>query len=142
MKISPIRLAALAQVRLLAVALSLLISAAPVLAQGRATKGDPLTGTWTGELTAGERNRSISLVLKFDGKTKVTGTFTGMPLPGEVKSGTFNPKTGALKLDLGVEGESGVRLTFDGTVDRDKASGRVSGEASGEFNLSKAPRPK
>ena len=111
-------------------------------AQSRAAKADPLSGTWTGELTAGERNRSITLVLKFDGKTKVTGTFKGMPNPGDVKSGTFDPKTGALKLDLGIEGDSAVRLTFEGTVAWDKASGRVSGEAAGEFKLSKAPKPK
>lgn len=125
------------KIRLLTIALSLLFSASAVFAQGRAAKGDPLSGTWTGELTAGERNRSIILVLKFDGKTKVTGTFTGMPNPGEVKSGTFDSKTGALKLDLGIEGDSAVRLTFEGTVAKDKASGRVSGEASGEFKLAR-----
>ena len=81
-------------------------------------------------------------MLKFDGKTKVTGTFTGMPNPGDVKSGTFDAKTGALKLDLGIEGDSAVRLTFEGSVAKDKASGRVSGEATGEFKLSKADKPK
>jgi len=109
---------------------------------GKAKAPDAITGTWTGELTAGERNRSISLVLKFDGKTGVTGTFTGMPKPADVKSGTFDPKTGALKLELGIEGDSAVRLTFEGTVAKDKASGRVSGEASGEFRLSKTDKPK
>ena len=106
-------------------------------AQSHGAKADPLSGTWTGELTAGERDRSIILVLKFDGKTRVTGTFTGMPKPGDVKSGTFDAKTGALKLDLGIEGDSAVRLTFEGTVAKDKASGRVSGEATGEFKLAK-----
>jgi hypothetical protein len=114
-------------------------------AQARGSKAkapDAITGTWTGELTAGERNRSIILVLKFDGKTKVTGTFTGMPNPADVKVGTFDPKTGALKLDLGIAGDSAVRLTFEGTVAKDKAWGRVSGEAAGEFKLSKADKPK
>ena len=60
-----------------------------------------------------------------------------MPNPGDVKSGTFDPKTGALKLDLGIEGDSAVRLTFEGTVANDKASGKVSGEAAGEFRLSR-----
>jgi hypothetical protein len=127
---------------LIAIGLCLLVSASPMLAQSRGTRADPLSGTWTGELTAGERTRAITLVLKFDGKTKVTGTFTGMPNPGDVKSGTFDAKTGALKLDLGIAGDSAVRLTFAGTVAKDKASGRVSGEASGEFRLSKADKPK
>jgi hypothetical protein len=123
--------------RLFAIALCVLVSASPLLAQSRGAKADPLSGTWTGELTAGERNRSITLVLKFDGKTKVTGTFTGMANPGDVKSGTFDAKTGALKLDLGMAGDSAVRLTFEGTVAKDTASGRVSGEASGEFRLAR-----
>jgi hypothetical protein len=105
---------------------------------GKAKAPDAITGTWNGQLTAGERDRSIVLVLKFDGKTKVTGTFTGMPKPGDVKAGTFDAKTGALKLDLGIEGDSAVRLTLEGTVAGDKASGRVTGEATGEFTLAKA----
>ena len=133
----PIRLAALAQGRLFAIGLCVVVLASPMLAQSRGAKADPLSGTWAGELTAGERNRPITLVLKFDGKTKVTGTFTGMPKPGDVKSGTFDAKTGALKLDLGIEGDSAVRLTFEGTVAKDTASGRVSGEANGEFKLTK-----
>ena len=127
---------------LFAIALCVLVSASPMLAQSRGAKADPLSGTWTGELTAGERTRSITLVLRFDGKTKVTGTFTGMPNPGDVKSGTFDSKTGALKLELGIAGDGAVRLTFEGTVAKDSASGRVSGEASGEFKLSKAAKPK
>jgi hypothetical protein len=39
--------------------------------------------------------------LKFDGKGKVSGGFSGLPNPGEVKAGTVSPKTGALKLELG-----------------------------------------
>jgi hypothetical protein len=123
--------------RLFAIGLCVVVLASPMLAQSRGAKADPLSGTWVGELTAGERNRPITLVLKFDGKTKVTGTFTGMPRPADVKSGTFDAKTGALKLDLGIEGDSAVRLTFEGTVAKDTASGRVSGEANGEFKLTK-----
>ena len=76
--------------------------------------------------------------LKFDGTSKVTGTFTGLPRPGDVKAGTFDPKTGALKLELGPAGDSAVRLTLEGTLAKDKAAGRVSGEATGTFTLSKA----
>ncbi len=36
--------------------------------------------------------------LTFDGKGTVSGTLSGLPSPGEIRSGTFDPQTGALKL--------------------------------------------
>jgi hypothetical protein len=123
--------------RLMAIAVCMLVFSLSVMAQSRGAKPDALSGTWAGELSADDRTRSISLELKFDGKSKVTGTFTGMPRPGDVKQGTFDPKTGALKLQLGIEGDSAVRLTLEGTVTGNKASGRVSGEAAGTFTLAR-----
>jgi hypothetical protein len=123
--------------RLIAIAVCVLVSALPVLAQSRGAKPDALSGTWAGELAVDERTRSITLELKFDGKSTVTGTFTGMPRPGDVKRGSFDPKTGALKLELGIEGDSAVRLTLEGTVANGKATGRASGEAAGTFALAK-----
>lgn len=113
-----------------------LLSASPVFAQSRGAKTDAISGTWTGELIV-ERTRSIALELKFDGKGNVTGTFTGLPNPGDVKAGTFDPKTGALKLEVGIKGDAAVRLVFEGKVVKDKAAGTVSGEASGEFKIAK-----
>ena len=63
--------------RLFAIGLCVLLSALPMLAQSRGAKADPLSGTWEGELTAGERNRSIILVLKFDGKSQGDGHVHG-----------------------------------------------------------------
>jgi hypothetical protein len=123
--------------RLIAIAACVLVSALPLVAQSRGAKPDALSGTWAGELAVEERTRSITLDLKFDGKSTVTGTFTGLPRPGDVKKGTFDPKTGALKLELGIEGDSAVRLTLEGTVANGKATGRASGEAAGTFALSK-----
>jgi hypothetical protein len=113
-----------------------LLSATSVLAQSRGAKTDAISGTWTGELIM-ERTRSITLELKFDGKSKVTGTFTGLPNPGDVKAGTFDPKTGALKLDVGIKGDTAVRLVFEGKVVKGTATGTVTGEATGEFKIAK-----
>ena len=115
-----------------------LLSASTVLAQSRGAKTDAISGTWTGTLVV-DRERSITFELKFDGKSKVTGTFTGMPNPGDVKTGTFDPKTGALKLEVGIKGDAAVRLVFAGKVVKDQAAGTVSGEASGEFKIAKKP---
>ena len=113
-----------------------LVSASSVLAQSRGAKTDAISGTWTGELIL-ERTRSVTLELKFDGKSKVTGTFTGLPRPGDVKAGTFDPKTGALKLDVGIEDDTAVRLVFKGKVDKGTAAGTVTGEMSGEFKIAR-----
>jgi hypothetical protein len=67
----------------------------------------------------------------------VTGTMTGLPNPADVKAGTFDPKTGALKLQVGKTSGPEVLLVFEGTVANGTAKGRISGEASGEFSLAR-----
>jgi hypothetical protein len=116
----------------------LLCAVLPALAQGRSAASDPISGTWTGELTpAGAGPVSVTLRLKFDGKEAVTGSFTGLPSPGDVKKGTFTPKNGALKLQLGKDGDDAVLLTLEGTVAKGTATGRFDGEMSGAFTLKK-----
>ena len=117
----------------------LMFAASPMLAQSGGAKSDAVSGTWAGELapSGAPAPVSVTLLLKFDGKAAVSGTFTGLPNPGDVKKGTFDPKTGALKLQLGKKGESTVLLTLDGTVVKGVASGKFSGEMSGEFKLTK-----
>jgi len=127
-----------------AVLCCLLLSATFALAQSKGSKGakaDPITGTWTGELAPADspRARPITMELKFDGTSAVTGTMSGMPNPADVKRGTFDPKTGALKLELGKSGEPAVLLTLAGTVTKGMASGKLTGEVAGEFKLTKKP---
>ena len=117
--------------------------AVPLAAQSRGAKAkaaDPVTGTWKGEilLTGAPRGRPVTLELKHDGKGTVSGTVTGLPNPADVKVGSFDPKTGALKLQLGKQGEPDVLLVFEGTVAKNTASGRVNGDAAGDFKLTKA----
>lgn len=113
-----------------------LLSASSVLAQSRGAKTDAISGTWTGELIV-NRSRPITLQLKFDGNRKVTGTLTGMPNPADVKAGTFDPKTGALKLELGMQGDPAVLLVFEGKVVKGQAAGTVTGEDTGQFKIAK-----
>lgn len=126
--------------RLLIAACCVFLAAPALFAQSRGAKSDPLSGTWKGELNVPDAQGPvpITMQLKFDGKSGVTGTFSGLPRPGDVKSGTFDPKTGSLKLQLGKTGETEVLITLEGTVVKDTASGRVSGEAgNGDFKLAK-----
>jgi hypothetical protein len=103
-------------------------------------KTDALTGTWTGELIAPSGTMAVSLQLKFDGKSAVTGTLKGLPNPGDVKKGTFDPKTGALKLELGRSDGPAVLITLAGTVTKNTAAGKLSGEpGDGEFKLTRKP---
>lgn len=116
--------------------------ALPAFGQSRGEKSnaDPISGTWTGELMrdGAPRPRAITMELKFDGKSAVTGTVSGMPRPADVKSGTFDAKTGKLMLQLGVQGESAALLTLDGTVANGTASGGVTGEdGTGTFKMTR-----
>ena len=118
----------------------LLVFASPLaMAQSGKTVPDLISGTWTGELSPmGSSNPMLlTFQLKFDGKGVVTGTFTGLPNPGDVKTGTFDPKTGTLKLELRKQGETAVRITLAGTVVKGVVTGRFTGEMSGEFRLTR-----
>jgi hypothetical protein len=127
--------------RMPAIACAVLLCAAPVLAQSRgAAKADPISGKWTGELTpdaGGPPPRAVTFELKLGDKGSVSGTFTGMPSPGDVKKGTFDANTNALKLEIGKQGEAVVRLTLDGTVAKGVATGKIAGEGTGTFKLTK-----
>ena len=104
----------------------------------RAATADPLTGTWTGELLPqGGEPIPVTMELKFDGKQGVSGTMAGLPHPAEVKSGTFDPKTGALVLRLGKKDGDAVLLVFEGTVAKGAATGHFSGEVIGEFKIAR-----
>ena len=107
--------------------------------QSRTEPPDPITGTWTGDLVTGERSDAIPVTfqLTFDGKAAVSGSFTGLPNPGDVKKGTFDAKTGAVKLQLGKTGSDAVLLTLEGTVAKGVFTGKFSGEVDGEFTLTK-----
>ena len=123
------------------VLLSVLLTGSFLLAQssGGKPKPDPITGTWTGALVREGASTpiAVTLELKFDGKSAVSGTISGLPNPGDVKAGTFDSKTGALKLQLGKQGDSAVLLVLEGTVIKGTATGRVTGDASGEFKIAK-----
>jgi hypothetical protein len=118
----------------------MLVSATALFAQSgdAKPKADPLSGTWTGEMVPDNGGRiPITMELKFDGKSAVSGTFSGLPNPGDVKAGTFDVKTGALKLQLGKQGEDAVLIVFEGTIVKGTAAGHFTGEVTGEFKISK-----
>ena len=118
----------------------LFAAAVPGFAQSKSAKSVPVSGTWTGEMQLGHASGAyqIELVLKFDGSSAVTGTFTGLPSPGDVKKGTFDPKTGAIKLQLGKTGNDAVLITMEGTVAKNKATGKVDADGgAGTFSLSR-----
>ena len=120
-----------------------LLCVASTFAQSRTTsagKPDAITGTWIGELSIKTRENpvSVTLELKFDGRSAVTGTFRGLPNPGDVKKGTFDPKSGTLRLERGRTDGAAVLLLLEGKVVKGTATGRLSGEpGDGEFKLTK-----
>ena len=123
------------------IACCVLLSATSMFAQARGAKAkaDPISGTWSGELLRGNAsdNVPVTMELTFDGKSAVSGTVSGLPNPADVKAGTFDPKTGALKLQLGKTSDSAVLLVLEGTVVKGTATGRFSGDLTGDFKIVK-----
>lgn len=128
------------KLRSLLAAYCVLLSAVSIAAQSPATAPDPISGIWTGDIGPTETNRvPIILDLKFDGKT-VSGTITGPPSPGEIKTGTYDPKTGALKLEITVKDGGNTVAVFEGTATQGTATGRVTVSTStqpGTFRMTK-----
>jgi hypothetical protein len=79
--------------------------------------------------------------LKFDGKV-VTGTITGPPSPGEITKGTFDAKTGVLKLEVIVQNSAKTVVNFDGKVVKDTATGSVKFDdnRTGTFKIARKPQ--
>src|SRR5581483_6534075 len=79
------------------IACFVLLTAVPLAAQSPGA--DPVSGAWKLDGGGG------GLELKFDGKGAVSGLVNpGSQSPGEIRTGTFDPKTGALKLEGDIKG--------------------------------------
>jgi len=101
-----------------------------------------LAGIWSGYMGASESQRSDVIVeFKVDAKGVVTGTITGPKLasPGDITTGSFDGKTGAVAFTVIVRRDS-TRVAFNGTVAGSALSGTLAmGQQKGEFKLTKGP---
>lgn len=105
-------------------------------------QADPITGRWAGRLGPGANpTYAVTLELRANGGD-VSGTLTGLDQAGDVRRGTYDPATGALKLDLGITGQPGVQLSLEGVAVHGTAVGRVTkGGSTGTFILTRAEAP-
>jgi DinB family protein len=112
----------------------------PVFAQSAT---DPVSGRWSGDIGLNHANRHpVTFDLKFDGKSAISGTVTG-PGPAQLRSGSFDPQTGAFKLEVEVGDGTPSRMIFDGFAVKGMATGRVTdGNQSGTFRLTIADAQK
>lgn len=98
---------------------------------------DPVSGTWTGYMARDTDRMPITVTLALDG-TAVSGSITGPPRPGTIKTGTFDRASGTLKFEVIVQDDSKPIALFEGKVVKDSASGRVTlDNATGTFNLTR-----
>lgn len=118
--------------RNLLVAFAAVLFARALLAQDIS---DPVTGKWG-------RNGLTYLELKFDGKSKVSGTVVWRDPGGQyeerapIKTGTFDPKTSALTLEGEAKNPDGAVLQYliEGKIEKDIVAGTFKfGERTGEF---------
>jgi uncharacterized damage-inducible protein DinB len=110
----------------------LLISAALLLPLPLAAspQAKDISGTWSGYIGRSEATPSAAtLAVKQTSEGKLVGTLTGAKImPGDIKSGTFDPATGALKLTILVRPTSddkGGEVFFDGKVYNDSVYGTM-----------------
>jgi DinB family protein len=109
--------------------------AAPLSAQAT----DPITGTWAGDIGLTDTNRHlVTFDLKFDGAGAVSGTIVNGPGPAKFKLGSFDPKTGGLRIEVAVDDGTPAPFVFEGVAVNGVATGRVSGNGqTGTFKLTR-----
>ena len=115
--------------------IAFLSAAAPAAAQA-ATPLDPISGSWSGDmgLNLSERH-PVRFELKFDGSA-LSGHVVG-PVPIDFKTGSFDQRTGSLRLEVEVKDDAAPRIiVFDGTAIAGMATGRVTdGARTGSFRI-------
>ena len=125
--------------RLLVFAGCAMLVAQRLPAQAVAAVNDPISGMWTGEIGQSATDRhAVTMNLRFDGKT-IAGTVS-QPSAATVRAGSFDPKTGALRLEIDVpqDGAAPRRFVFDGTVVWTTATGRVTAnQETGNFVMTR-----
>jgi uncharacterized damage-inducible protein DinB len=101
--------------------------------------GDPISGSWKGDIGLDETTRNpVTFQLRFDGTSAISGTVTG-PGTAVLKSGSFNPRTGAFRLELDVSDDTRSNpFIFEGIAVKGMITGRVSGNSqTGTFRLAR-----
>ena len=115
--------------RCLGIMFATLVFTTGVLGQsGAPATTDLITGKWSGSIGPGATpGYGVTLDLKFDGTRNVSGTAQGQDGndAGAVKTGTFDPQTGILRLEIQLR-DAGAVATFDGVVALGMATGRLS----------------
>jgi hypothetical protein len=126
------------RLRVLAIGCLALLAATAAIAQsGTATK-DPVTGKWGSDGLP-------YLDLTFDGQSKVSGTTIwrmgdGYEHRAAIKAGSFDAKTGVLKLEGEAKGPDGVVRPYaiEGRIEGDTVSGTFKfGDEGGEFTFTR-----
>ena len=128
--------------RTLAAACCFLLAGVAMLAQAREAGEDSLSGHWG-------HDGVTFLELKFDGKNTVSGTAIWRSGPGDegqraaIKTGSFDAKTGALKLEGDAKDPDGgapAKFLIEGKLNAATLSGTFQfGSRSGEFSFTKQP---
>jgi hypothetical protein len=122
----------------LVIACFVLLAVAATFAQTGTETKDPVTGKW------GSDGRT-NLDLKFDGKSSVSGTTiwregNRYEYQAAIKIGSFNAKTGVLKLEGEGQRPDGIAVAYviEGKIEKDTVTGTFKfGAASVEFTFKK-----
>lgn len=114
------------------------LTQAAVAAPG-AANADAITGMWDGTMGPADSPKATSIMfhITFDGKSVSGSVEGGTGTIGTVTNGTYDPQTGALKLEIDVPGEVSRGL-FEGMVKDGVARGKVTiGAQIGQFELTR-----
>jgi hypothetical protein len=127
------------RIRTITASISLcLCLASALLAQDKAA--NPLSGIWFGYYGTSPRDQAqVRVTLEWDGKV-LSGEVTTGDEPYDIQRATFDPKTGAIHLEVETpgRGRGSYHYIIDGKVDKDTITGLWHHEAAkGDFQIKK-----
>jgi len=119
--------------------ISLCLSLAPVLlAQDKAA--DPISGIWFGYYGTNPRDQAqVRVTLEWNGKV-LSGNVTTGDEPYDIERATFDPKTGAIHMEVVTpgSGRGSFHYVIDGKIEKDTMTGLWHHEAAkGDFQIKK-----
>lgn len=119
------------------------VAAVAFHASGVCAQSAGLSGKWYGKMGPSSGQQVSVFVDITVAGANVSGRIAGPEItPGTIRKGSYDPKSGAVKFEVAVDGEKTV-VNFDGTLVNDSVSGRVTSNTNivGLFAMGRAQLP-
>jgi hypothetical protein len=128
------------RIKFVTVSVFLCVCLASALLAQEKSSSDPVSGIWFGYYGTSPRDQAqVRVTLEWDGKV-LEGSVTTGEEPYDIYKGTFDPKTGAIHMEVDTpgRGRGSFHYIIDGKIENDTMTGLWHHQsARGDFQIKK-----